>query len=89
MAATGPTAYGEKVSDHLAGGFGDDKLYGGVECDPASSYGYGTVDKAPNQLVGGPGNDSLDNGPGSDRGQGGYHDRRADLVVSLETGTAC
>jgi len=84
--------------DYLNGGAGNDRVYGGVECDPASSYGYGTVDKDPNELLGGPGddyitgdlgNDSLDGGPGADRGQGGYQDGREDLIYSLERFTEC
>ena len=92
------TLRGYDGGDYLNGGAGNDRVFGGVECDPGSSYGYGTVDKEPNELLGGPGddyitgdlgNDSLDGGPGTDRGQGGYQDGREDLLYSLERMTEC
>ena len=35
------------------------------------------------------GNDRIDGGPGSDRGQGGYRDGRVAWIESLETFVRC
>ena len=89
---------GEGAGDHVYGGRGKDLVIGGLECDPGSSYGYGTLDDAPNQLFGGPGddhltgdlgNDSLYGGTGFDEGNGGYHDHRTDLLRSVERKVLC
>ncbi len=85
-------------ADYIEGGPGNDRLHGGGMCDFGSSSGSGTIDSLPNELFGGPGedyltgdlgNDRLDGGPGLDRGQGGYHDGRADWIESLERFLPC
>ena len=85
-------------ADFIAGGPGNDRIHGGGMCDFGSSSGSGTIDSLPNELFGGPGddyltgdlgNDRLDGGPGHDRGQGGFHDGRADWIVSLERFVNC
>ena len=85
------TLYGEHGGDYLDGGTGNDQLYGGDSCDSLDGEAAGLLlDDAGNELFGGPGddyligdagNDRLDAGPGSDYGQGGYHDHRIDWIT--------
>lgn len=85
-------------ADRVSGGPGDDRVHAGLYCDPGSSSGLGTVDDAPNVLLGGIGddyltgdlgNDWLDGGPGVDRGTGGAEGDGVDVIISVETPTSC
>lgn len=85
-------------ADYIDGGEGDDVLHASYRCDGGNSGGPGTVDRLPNDVFGGPGddhltgdlgNDRIDGGPGSDQGHGGHGDGRIDWMESLETIVTC
>jgi Ca2+-binding RTX toxin-like protein len=85
-------------ADYLEGGDGDDVLHASYRCDGDNSGGSGTVDRLPNEVFGGPGNDHLtgdlgndriDGGSGSDEGHGGHEDGQIDWIESLETTVEC
>lgn len=85
-------------ADYLEGGEGDDVLHASYRCDGDNSGGAGTVDRLPNEVFGGPGNDHLtgdlgndriDGGSGLDEGHGGHEDGRIDWIESLERTVVC
>lgn len=88
------TLSGWSGADFIEGGPGDDDMYAGLSCETAVRTCLPTIDAAPNDLRGGPGNDCLigdlgtdrvDGGPGRDARHGAYQDGRTDRISSIES----
>jgi Ca2+-binding RTX toxin-like protein len=85
-------------ADYLEGGEGDDELLAAYRCEGDNSGGSGMVDELPNEVFGGPGddtltgdlgNDRIDGGSGFDTADGGHQDGRVDWFESIEQTMVC